>query len=167
MDGIHFDDYFYPYPVKGKEFPDGESFRRYGRGMKRDDWRRANVDSLIAGVRRVIDGSCRPWVRFGISPFGIWRNESSDSRGSATSGLENYDGLYADVLLWARKGWVDYLMPQLYWEQFLTFYRIRIKIIVEMYAIHIVSLHNVGHHFLYMSAVSGQCGIEIYFAVIA
>jgi uncharacterized lipoprotein YddW (UPF0748 family) len=116
VDGIHFDDYFYPYPVKGKEFPDGESFRRYGRGMKRDDWRRANVDSLIAGVRRVIDGSRRPWVRFGISPFGIWRNESSDPRGSATSGLENYDGLYADVLLWARKGWVDYLLPQLYWE---------------------------------------------------
>ncbi|MDE6486475.1 MAG: family 10 glycosylhydrolase [Muribaculaceae bacterium] len=116
VDGIHFDDYFYPYPVKGKDFPDGSSYARHGRGMKRDDWRRANVDSLIAGVHRTIRASRRPWVRFGVSPFGIWRNASSDPRGSATSGLENYDGLYADVLLWARRGWVDYLMPQLYWE---------------------------------------------------
>lgn len=116
VDGLHFDDYFYPYPVKGKEFGDGRSFARYGRGMKRDDWRRANVDSLIADVHRAVRRSPRPWVRFGVSPFGIWRNAASDPRGSATSGLQNYDGLYADVLLWARRGWVDYLMPQLYWE---------------------------------------------------
>ncbi|MDE6269614.1 MAG: family 10 glycosylhydrolase [Muribaculaceae bacterium] len=116
VDGIHFDDYFYPYPVKGQEFPDARSFKRYGGKMERDDWRRANVDSLIAGVHRHIRASRRPWVRFGVSPFGIWRNASSDPRGSATSGLQNYDGLYADVLLWARNGWVDYLMPQLYWE---------------------------------------------------
>lgn len=116
VDGIHFDDYFYPYPVKGKEFPDDASYKRYGRGMNRGDWRRANVDSLIAGVHRVIAESPRPWVRFGISPFGIWRNATTDPRGSATSGLQNYDGLYADVLLWAREGWIDYLLPQLYWE---------------------------------------------------
>lgn len=116
VDGIHFDDYFYPYPVRGKEFPDDKSYARYGKGMKRADWRRANVDSLIADVRRAVDASRRPWVRFGVSPFGIWRNASTDPRGSATSGLENYDGLYADVLLWAERGWVDYLLPQLYWE---------------------------------------------------
>lgn len=116
VDGIHFDDYFYPYPVKGQEFPDAASYKRYGRGMDRADWRRANVDSLIAGVHRTIKRSSRPWVRFGVSPFGIWRNQRTDPRGSATTGLENYDGLYADVLLWARKGWVDYLLPQLYWE---------------------------------------------------
>lgn len=116
IDGLHFDDYFYPYPVKGADFPDGRSYARYGRGMKRDDWRRANVDSLIADVHRAVRGSSRPWVRFGVSPFGIWRNAANDPRGSATSGLQNYDGLYADVLLWARRGWVDYLMPQLYWE---------------------------------------------------
>ena len=116
IDGLHFDDYFYPYPIKGKEFPDGKSYARYGKGMERDDWRRANVDSLIADVSRAVRRSPRPWVRFGVSPFGIWRNSTSDPRGSATSGLQNYDGLYADVLLWARRGWVDYLMPQLYWE---------------------------------------------------
>ena len=116
VDGIHFDDYFYPYPVKGKEFPDDASYKKYGAGQDRGDWRRANVDKLISGIHDVIARSSRPWVRFGISPFGIWRNESSDPRGSKTSGLQNYDGLYADVLLWARNGWIDYLLPQLYWE---------------------------------------------------
>ena len=116
VDGIHFDDYFYPYPVKGKEFPDEKSFRKYGKGMKRADWRRANVDSLISAIHAAIADGPKPWVRFGVSPFGIWRNAKTDPRGSATSGLENYDGLYADVLLWAEKGWVDYLLPQLYWE---------------------------------------------------
>ena len=73
-----------------------------------------NVDQLIAQIHAVIAKE-RPWVRFGISPFGIWRNKASDPRGSATSGLQNYDDLYADVLLWTQKGWVDYMMPQLYW----------------------------------------------------
>lgn len=116
VDGIHFDDYFYPYPVKGKVFPDDKSYSRYGRGLNRGDWRRSNVDSLICAVHRAISSGPRPWVRFGVSPFGIWRNASSDPRGSATRGLQNYDDLYADVLLWARRGWVDYLLPQLYWE---------------------------------------------------
>lgn len=115
VDGIHFDDYFYPYPVKGKEFPDAKSFAKYGDGMKRDDWRRHNVDLLIEGLHKEIS-STKPWVIFGISPFGIWRNESSDPRGSKTNGLQNYDALYADVLLWSRNGWIDYLLPQLYWE---------------------------------------------------
>lgn len=115
VDGIHFDDYFYPYPIKGKEFPDGKSYKRYGKKMKRADWRRHNVDMLIREVHEAI-GAVKPWVRFGVSPFGIWRNSTRDPRGSATSGLETYDSLYADVLLWAREGWVDYLAPQLYWE---------------------------------------------------
>ena len=115
VDGIHFDDYFYPYPVKGKEFGDDASYRRYGNGMDRGDWRRHNVDLLIEDLHRRI-AAAKPWVRFGISPFGIWRNQSSDSRGSRTSGLQNYDALYADVLLWEEEGWIDYLLPQLYWE---------------------------------------------------
>lgn len=115
VDGIHFDDYFYPYPVKGYEFPDDASFKKYGNGMKRADWRRKNVDLLIEGVHKRIQ-SIKPWVRFGISPFGIWRNKRTDSRGSDTKGLQNYDDLYADVLPWAQKGWIDYLLPQLYWE---------------------------------------------------
>ncbi|MCM1451455.1 MAG: family 10 glycosylhydrolase [Clostridium sp.] len=116
VDGIHFDDYFYPYPAGGKDFPDAKSFAKYGKGMKRDDWRRQNVDKLIEDVYSAIKSSRQPWVRFGISPFGIWRNKKNDSRGSDTNGLGNYDDLYADVLLWAQKGWVDYLIPQLYWE---------------------------------------------------
>ena len=82
--------------------------------MKLDDWRRHNVDILIKGLHKKIK-EAKPWVRFGVSPFGIWRNKKSDTRGSDTGGLQNYDDLYADVLLWAKNGWVDYLMPQLYW----------------------------------------------------
>lgn len=115
IDGIHFDDYFYPYPVKGKAFADDASYRKYGKGMARNDWRRHNVDLLIEDLHRRISAA-KPWVRFGVSPFGIWRNKTSDPRGSETSGLQNYDALYADVLLWEEKGWVDYLLPQLYWE---------------------------------------------------
>lgn len=115
IDGIHMDDYFYPYPAGGKDFPDAGSYARYGKGKKRADWRRENVNTLIENLNNKIK-SLKPWVRFGISPFGIWRNEKSDPRGSKTDGLENYDDLYADVILWTKKGWVDYLIPQLYWN---------------------------------------------------
>ena len=115
VDGIHFDDYFYPYPVKGVEFPDSKSFAKYGKGMKRDDWRRKNVDMLIEGLHEKIS-TTKPWVVFGISPFGIWRNKKSDPRGSDTNGLQNYDDLYADILHWVKEGWIDYNMPQIYWE---------------------------------------------------
>lgn len=115
VDGIHFDDYFYPYPVAGKEFPDDESYARYGNGMDRGDWRRHNVDMLIESLNTRIHAA-KPWVRFGVSPFGIWRNKSTDPRGSNTGGLQNYDALYADVLLWEQNGWIDYQLPQLYWE---------------------------------------------------
>ena len=116
IDGIHFDDYFYPYPANNKDFPDSKSYAKYGSGKARDDWRRDNVNNLIKGLSTTIK-SIKPWVRFGVSPFGIWRNKKSDPRGSQTNGLENYDALYADVLLWAEKGWVDYLIPQIYWER--------------------------------------------------
>lgn len=115
IDGIHFDDYFYPYPVRGVQFPDSKSYAKYGKGKKRDDWRRDNVNRLIETLNKEIK-AIKPWVRFGVSPFGIWRNKANDSRGSETNGLQNYDALYADVLLWSEKGWVDYLIPQLYWD---------------------------------------------------
>lgn len=115
IDGIHFDDYFYPYPVKGLEFPDAAAYAAAKTKLKRDDWRRRNVDLLIQQVHNTID-TVRPGVRFGISPFGIWRNQKSDPRGSRTNGLSNYDDLYADVPLWAEKGWIDYQIPQLYWQ---------------------------------------------------
>lgn len=115
VDAIHMDDYFYPYPVAGQDFPDDASYVRYGNGLSRGDWRRENVNQLIRELSDIIK-SRKPWVRFGISPFGIYRNQKSDPDGSATNGLQNYDELYADVLLWTRNGWVDYMMPQLYWE---------------------------------------------------
>ena len=122
VDAIHFDDYFYPYPISGERFKDDDSFSRYafGQGFKPnqlDDWRRDNVNRLIEEVKHTI-AATRPWVRFGISPFGIYRNKKNtpDGSGSNTNGLQNYDELYADVLLWAKKGWIDYLVPQIYWE---------------------------------------------------
>lgn len=114
IDAIHIDDYFYPYPVAGVKIPDDASYGKFGEGMKREDWRRHNVDLLIEQMNSTIKET-KPWVRFGVSPFGIWRNKKTDPRGSDSNGLQNYDGLYADVLLWAKNGWVDYLAPQLYW----------------------------------------------------
>ena len=115
VDAIHMDDYFYPYPIAGKEFPDQKSFARYGNGLSLSDWRRNNVNFLIQELHQTISQR-KPWVRFGISPFGIYRNKKNDANGSDTNGLQNYDDLYADVLMWTRNGWVDYMMPQLYWE---------------------------------------------------
>ena len=116
VDAIHMDDYFYPYPAKGVDFPDDASFARYGGGFtNRADWRRSNVNILIQKIHETIRG-LKPWVKFGISPFGIYRNEKNDPLGSKTNGLQNYDDLYADVLLWARNGWVDYNIPQIYWQ---------------------------------------------------
>lgn len=114
VDGIHIDDYFYPYPEAGKKFNDDLSYNKFGNGMNRNDWRRHNVNLLIEQLHGTIKGS-KPWVRFGVSPFGIWRNKKNDPRGSQSNGLQNYDDLYADVLLWDEKGWVDYFVPQLYW----------------------------------------------------
>ena len=116
IDAIHFDDYFYPYKIPGKEFPDDVSFVKYGDGMNRDDWRRSNVDSIIQQLGMAIK-KVNPRVKFGISPFGVWRNKSQDPRGSnSKAGVTNYDDLYADILLWLENGWIDYVAPQLYWE---------------------------------------------------
>lgn len=116
VDAIHMDDYFYPYPAKDMDFPDDASFARYGGGFtNRADWRRSNVNILIQKIHETIRG-LKPWVKFGISPFGIYRNEKNDPLGSKTNGLQNYDDLYADILLWARNGWVDYNIPQIYWQ---------------------------------------------------
>ncbi len=116
VDAIHMDDYFYPYPVKGMDFPDDASFERYGGGFSdKADWRRSNVNILIKKIHETVR-ALKPWVKFGVSPFGIYRNEKTDPLGSRTNGLQNYDDLYADVLLWAREGWIDYNIPQIYWE---------------------------------------------------
>ena len=117
VDAIHFDDYFYPYRLPGKEFPDQETYRKYGNGLSKDAWRRSNVDSVIAMLNRTIK-EVNKKCQFGISPFGVWRNADRDPiNGSKTIGAQsNYDDLYADILLWLKKGWIDYVAPQLYWE---------------------------------------------------
>jgi len=120
IDAIHMDDYFYPYPVEGQRFDDSKSFKEYGLPMgfteeTKADWRRENVNSLIRELYETIHQT-KPWVRFGISPFGIYRNAGNGKNGSKTNGFTNYDGLYADILKWIKEGWIDYVIPQLYWE---------------------------------------------------
>jgi hypothetical protein len=113
IDAVHFDDYFYPYP-EGGDFPDDAAYKAHGGGMKRADWRRKNVDTLVESLSRKIHDA-KPWVRFGISPFGVWRNKTSDPDGSPTRALQSYDDIYADTRTWIKKGWLDYVTPQLYW----------------------------------------------------
>ena len=112
VDGLHFDDYFYPYPENNADFPDEDTWSRHGSGLSRSDWRRQNVDNLIQDVARVIKEE-KPRVKFGISPFGIWRPGYPRS----VRGLDAYEQIYADGRKWLREGWVDYFTPQLYWAR--------------------------------------------------
>ncbi len=117
VEGIHMDDYFYPYPLKGQEFPDTLQYQQEQHTFDNiGDWRRNNVNLMIQRVAAVIREH-NPSVEFGISPFGVWRNQSADPQGSDTkAGISNYDHLYADILLWQRQHWIDYVVPQLYWH---------------------------------------------------
>lgn len=117
VDGVHFDDYFYPYPEKGPEgrtlpFPDESTWQRYGResGLDRDSWRRRNVDRFIQRMHQALKQT-RPTVKFGISPFGIWRPDHPPG----IRGLDAFAVLHADARKWLREGWLDYCAPQLYW----------------------------------------------------
>ena len=116
VDGIHMDDYFYPYPVAGQSIPDDVQYQQHSNGIKdRGDWRRYNVNLFIKQFYETVH-QAKPWVKVGISPFGIYRNKKNNAIGSNTNGLQNYDDLYADVLLWINNGWLDYCVPQIYWE---------------------------------------------------
>ena len=127
VEAVHFDDYFYPYPIKDQVFNDSLAFEKYAAEQgfvvenpeQRDsivgDWRRYNVELLIKDLNDTIK-TLKPWVRFGISPFGIHRNKRNAPDGSETNGLSNYDELFADVPRWAELGIIDYVVPQLYWE---------------------------------------------------
>jgi uncharacterized lipoprotein YddW (UPF0748 family) len=116
IDAVHFDDYFYPYPVAGQVFGDAATYAQYGGGLSLADWRRENVDLLISELSAAIR-SAKPWVQFGVSPFAIWRNASTDPAGSPTQGgVQTYDDLYADTVKWVREGWLDYITPQVYWN---------------------------------------------------
>ena len=117
IQAIHMDDYFYPYPSGKLQLPDTTTFQQNPRGFDNiHDWRRNNVNLAIQDISRTIR-ECKDSVQFGISPFGVWRNAAVDSTGSATkAGITNYDDLYADIRLWIKNGWIDYVLPQLYWE---------------------------------------------------
>ncbi|HWW41284.1 glycoside hydrolase family 10 protein [Pedobacter sp.] len=116
VDGIHFDDYFYPYPISGQRINDALTFAKYPNGFTDiKDWRRNNVDMLI----KMLDDSIhhyKKYVKFGISPFGIWKNSFEDAEGSKTNGLSNYAELFADSRKWVKEGWVDYINPQIYFS---------------------------------------------------
>jgi uncharacterized lipoprotein YddW (UPF0748 family)/DNA-binding MarR family transcriptional regulator len=121
IDALHFDDYFYPYDIiegggPGKDFPDNASYARYGNGLSKGDWRRGNTDSIIVSIGKAIKEE-KPHCQFGISPFAIWRNSYKDPEGSETHGGQtDYDNLYADIVLWLKNGWIDYVVPQIYFE---------------------------------------------------
>jgi uncharacterized lipoprotein YddW (UPF0748 family) len=117
IDAVHFDDYFYPYKIQGLDFPDSLTHAAHKESFaSRDDWRRNNVNMLIKKLSDSIR-SVKPHVQFGISPFGVWRNQEKDSTGSATkAGQTCYDDLYADVLKWLKEKWIDYVLPQIYWS---------------------------------------------------
>jgi uncharacterized lipoprotein YddW (UPF0748 family) len=118
VDGIHFDDYFYPYPIANTPFPDSSTYLVHGSRNFQDinNWRRNNVDQLIELVSVAIK-EIKPHIFFGVSPFGVWRNKEDDELGSeTTASITSYDALYADVLRWLRKDWIDYVVPQNYWN---------------------------------------------------
>ncbi|MGZ3763344.1 MAG: glycoside hydrolase family 10 protein, partial [Mucilaginibacter sp.] len=116
IDGVHMDDYFYPYKIDGQKINDEQTFKAYGAGFTDiKDWRRNNVDLLIKTLSDSIHEH-KPFMKFGISPFGIWKNVSQDSEGSETHGGDSFYELYADSRKWVKEGWVDYIAPQIYWQ---------------------------------------------------
>ncbi|GAA1895363.1 family 10 glycosylhydrolase [Streptomyces sodiiphilus] len=117
IDGVHWDDYFYPYPVAGQRFDDDAAFAAHGGDFAdRGDWRRDNIDRLVREMHRRVR-EIKPDIPFGVSPFGVWRNRDTDPLGSPTrAGVQTYDDLYADVRTWVKEGWLDYVTPQLYWH---------------------------------------------------
>lgn len=115
VDGIHFDDYFYPYPVPNKPVADSETFRIYGKNFSDiKNWRRYNVDTLIHELSDSIHAA-KQYVKFGISPFGIWKNIAQDPSGSESAGGSSFLEQYADSKKWIQQGWLDYINPQIYW----------------------------------------------------
>ena len=117
VDAVHFDDYFYPYPVGTEQFPDDATYEQYGAGFPdKATWRRNNIDLLVHELSTRMK-KAKPWVKFGISPFAVWRNKATDPEGSDTqAGVQTYDDLGADTRKWVREEWIDYIVPQVYWN---------------------------------------------------
>jgi uncharacterized lipoprotein YddW (UPF0748 family) len=116
IDGVHFDDYYYPYPAAGQDFADDATYAQYGAGFAtKADWRRDNIDQFIQEMNQRIH-TAKPWVKFGVSPFGIWRNQAADPLGSQTNGTQSYDANFANSRKWVKENWLDYIVPQVYWN---------------------------------------------------
>ncbi len=120
VDGVIFDDYFYPYPEKSSDgeiidFDDADSYAIFGGTQALDDWRRANINKLVKSSYEAVK-KANADCRFGVAPFGIWQNENGQNGGSATLGMEAYSAIYCDALAWAEGGYVDYIAPQIYWS---------------------------------------------------
>ncbi|MFD2572306.1 family 10 glycosylhydrolase [Spirosoma soli] len=143
VDGIHFDDYFYPYAIAGQVLADDVTYQANFNGMKKNDWRRDNVTKLVVEIRDSIRAN-KPWVKFGISPFGIWKNQRNDPDGSATDGGQAFYDLYADTRKWVRDGLIDYIVPQVYWSS--EFGRVPYKTLVEWWTRNSGKCHlYIGH----------------------
>lgn len=120
VDGVIFDDYFYPYPVTDSDgkiaaFDDSDSFTKYGSGMTLEDWRRDNINKMVEACYTAIK-SVRADCEFGVAPFGIWQNDNGANGGSQTAGLESYSAIYCDPTAWICGGYIDYIAPQIYWQ---------------------------------------------------
>jgi len=153
VDGIHFDDYFYPYPEKNP-IPDAKEFRQYGQGFKSvDDWRRNNVDQLIMSVSDSIFSEKR-YIKFGISPFGIWDNKRDHPLGSETAGFSGYRQLYADARKWTEQGWIDYINPQLYFP--FNYRAAAFEVLVDWWGKNSFGKHLYIGHGAYRASENGQ-----------
>lgn len=160
IDGVHFDDYFYPYPGSGRPFRDAKAFSTYkGAYASKADWRRANIDALIKGLHDRIN-AVKPWVQFGVSPFAVWRNDSTHAQGSQTrAGIETFDDLYADTRLWVREGWIDYVAPQIYWTR--GFKIARYGTIARWWAREVAAAAALGHNVgLYIGEATYRAGTK-------
>ncbi len=114
-DGVVFDDYFYPYPVKNAEFDDDRTYKKFGGSTRLEDWRRENVNILVRDCYTAIK-EINPDCEFGIAPFGIWQNDNGSNGGSKTSGFDSYSLIYSDPLAWIKGGYLDFIAPQIYWQ---------------------------------------------------
>ena len=154
VDGVHFDDYFYPYPVRDANkkimgIPDKKQYKKYGKAFDDiRDWRRNNMDVFIKQVADSIK-NIKPYIKYGIAPSGVWRNKSTDPEGSDTRGFEHYDYLYADVLLWLKNGWIDYVTPQIYWN--IGYKYADYKTLVEWWSNHTYGRHLYIGQGIYMA----------------
>ncbi|MGB0525574.1 MAG: glycoside hydrolase family 10 protein [Flammeovirgaceae bacterium] len=145
IDGVHFDDYFYPYPVNGQPFEDNHTYKTHANGFTdKGDWRRANINNFIKTLHINIEAE-KKHVKFGISPFGVWRNKKDDPLGSDTyASIPSYDSIYADTKLWLDEGWIDYIAPQIYWST--TFKPAAFNVLIPWWADNAANRHvYIGH----------------------